>query len=393
MNDLTQYQKDFLAQKLTRGMLVWSTGTFKTRTSIEWAKKWGGVTLVVSPKGLTENWRRECEKWGWPGGGKTRTHIVSKETFKKMVTTGGIDRYDNLIIDEADHFFGMKSQLSKSLLAYLKKYGPHLLMLTATPLRGTPWNIYRAAQFLGRNWNYPMFQAKFFTPIWMGARQIWTPKKDDVTKQVMRETIGSIGDVVRLEDHFEVPEQTYETVYIDEDAVQRRMKAASQDVVAIARFTADHRAESMNVNKMEYVERLLDEKGSLVVICRYHEQMDALHDYLEKAGWDPLEVSGRIDAPTRQKAIDYVNENGGVLLVQSSTVEGFELANVPVMVFASLDFSYRNRTQAEGRIRRANALKKNLYVTLISGDADEAVWDAIQNKQDFDVLKYVPKFI
>ena len=383
---LTQYQKDFLAKKMKRAMLVWSTGTFKTRTSIEWAREWGGATLVVCPKGLKENWKRELKKWN-----AGYSVIVSKEEFKNREH----GKYDNLIVDEADHFFGMKSQLSKSLLAYLKKHDPHLLMLTATPLRGTPWNIFRAAAFLGKNWSYPVFQAQFFTPIWMGARQIWTPKKDEATKELMRQTIAGLGDVVRREDHFDIPEQSYETVYVDEDAVQKKLKASSQSVVAIARFTDDHRAEAMNQNKLDIVERLVEEeneKGTgVMVVCRYHEQIDAYKAHLEKEGWDPLEVSGRIPAKTRQDAVDYVNENGGVLLVQSSTVEGYELPNVRLMIFASLDYSYRNRVQAEGRNLRMNAIAKNAYVTLLAGDADEAVWKAIQNKEDFDPVRYKPK--
>jgi superfamily II DNA or RNA helicase len=384
---LTQYQKDFLAQKLRRGMLVWSTGTFKTRTSIEWAKIFGGTTLVICPKGLKENWKRELKKWN-----AGYVDIVSKEEFKNK--EHGF--YNNLIIDEADHFFGMKSMLSKTLLLYLKKHNPNLLMLTATPLRGTPWNIYRAAQFLGKNWSYPMFQAKFFTPIWMGPRQVWVPKKDDATKELMRQTIASIGDVVRREDHFDIPEQGYETVYVDEDAMQRKMKRESQAVVAIARFTDDHRAEAMNQNKLDLVERMVDEENEengtgVMVVCRYHEQIDAYREHLLKAGWDPLEVSGRVAAKQRQAAVDYVNANGGVLLVQSSTVEGYELPNVRLMIFASLDYSYRNRVQAEGRNLRMNAIAKNAYVTLIAGDADESVWAAIQNKEDFDPVRYKVK--
>ncbi len=386
-NDLTKYQKDFLAQKLVRAMLVWSTGTFKTRTSIEWAKKWGGTTLVVCPKGITENWKRECKKWNVSAA---PIKVITKEQFKKIVTEGTLDYYDNLIIDEADWFFGMKSALSKSLLAYMKKYGPHLLLLTATPLRGTPWNIYRAAQFLGKEWSYPLFQAKFFTPIWMGPRQIWTPKKDDATKELMRQTIASIGDVVRREDHFDIPEQSYETVHVDEDSIQKKMKLASQAVVAIARFTDDHRAEAMNQNKLEVVERLIEEEdGPVAIVCRYHEQINSMTEYLEKKGIVTGEVSGRTSTAMRQLNID--NTNAGhvkALLIQSSTVEGYELPNVRLMIFASLDYSYRNRVQAEGRILRMNAIAKNAYVTLIAGDADEAVWKAVQDKQDFNPLTY-----
>lgn len=380
---LTQYQKDFLAEKNTRAMLVWSTGTFKSRTSIEWAKIWGGTTLVVCPKGLKTNWERELKKWGY---WTAYVSICSKEEFKNESQP----KYDNLIIDEADHFFGMKSMLSKSLLAYIKAYNPRVLMLTATPLRGTPWNIYRAAQFLGHNWNYRTFQDKFFFGVYMGPRLVFVPKKDDKTKELMRNTIASIANVVRMEDHFDVPEQTYETVYLDEDATQKRMKKESQAIVAIAKFTDDHRAESMNQNKFEYIDRLIEEvEGPVAVVCRYHEQIDEFIDRLDKAGITFGEISGRLPTDRRQVNIDEANAGRvKVLLIQSSTVEGYGLPNVSAMVFASLDFSYRNYTQALGRLQRGDNIKKNVYVTLLSGEADEAVWAAVQNKTDFDPIRY-----
>lgn len=364
-------------------MLVWSTGTFKSRTAIEWAKAWGGNTLVVCPKGIKINWIRELKKWH---ADPLRFTIVSKEEFKLRTQR----QYDNVIIDEADWFFsaGFKSALSKSLRAYIKRFDPNLLMATATPLRGSPWNIYTASVLLGFTWNYARFRDEFFFPMYMGPRLIWQPKKDEATKEKMRARIAKIADVVRREDHFEIPEQTYETIYIDEDAIQKKMKSENKDVAAIARFTAEHRAESMNRNKLSVIGTMAEENERLMVVCRYHEQMDSLREYLADKKIHVCEVSGRVSVKDRQAAIDRVNGAGGVLLVQSSTVEGYELPNVRVVVFASLDYSYRNRIQAEGRVLRMNAINKNLYVTLIAGDADEAVFNSLSNKQDFDPLKY-----
>jgi hypothetical protein len=58
-------------------------------------------------------------------------------------------------------------------------------------------------------------------------------------------------------------------------------------------------------------------------------------------------------------------------------------------VFASLSYSYLNYTQAVGRFNRINNLKRNLYITLVtSGGTDEAIYDCIQNKQDFYIDLY-----
>lgn len=382
---LTSYQESFLARNEKRALLVHSTGCFKSRTAIEWARKWGGDTLIVCPKGLKENWKRELQKWVGNDFLKSFA-ICSKEEFKLRHPR----RYRNLIVDEADHFFspGHKSALAKSLRDYLKANDPNLCMLSATPMRSSPWNVYVASTFLDKRWNYKDFQYAFFQPVYFGSRMIWQSRKDDASKARLRAAVKKIADVVRREDYFEIPEQSYETVYINEDHTQKELKKQNIETAAIARFTADHRAEAMNRNKFDAVVRLAEENTALAVVCRYHEQMDALRAVLNEKGHVVGEVSGRKSAEERQKAIDMVNTQGGVLLIQSSTVEGYELPNVRVMVFASMSYSYRDRVQAEGRILRMNAIAKNAYITLVSGDADEAILKAITNKEDFDPLRY-----
>ena len=72
-----------------------------------------------------------------------------------------------------------------------------------------------------------------------------------------------------------------------------------------------------------------------------------------------------------------------IMLVQSSISEGWEAPDVPCMIFASESYAHVDRTQAEGRILRANNLKKNLYVTLICGAADQRVHTTVIQKEDF----------
>ena len=57
-------------------------------------------------------------------------------------------------------------------------------------------------------------------------------------------------------------------------------------------------------------------------------------------------------------------------------------ASVPVVIFANESYKYIDREQGEGRVLRANKLKKNLYVTLIAGDIDKQVRSNIENKKD-----------
>ncbi len=65
MTTLYQHQKDFLAINPNKSSLVWSCGTGKTRTALEWIKLdyINKKPLIVCPKALKINWYREAERW------------------------------------------------------------------------------------------------------------------------------------------------------------------------------------------------------------------------------------------------------------------------------------------------------------------------------------------
>ena len=384
MKNRYKHQQEFLNANPSRAMLVWGTGSGKTRAACEWALLRPSHTpLIVCPKGLKENWRRECEAWG-----VKEKMILSKEEFKKIASTL---KNKVVIIDEADAFFSanFKSQLSKSLRAYIKDHNPHLLMLTATPYRSSAWNIYTAAYLLGHRWNYRDFQYRFFSQVQMGFRIISVPRSG--TEEELKELIASISNVFNPEDGFDIPEQTDETIYLEETKEHRAAHASNIEIHPIVRFTRDHQIEAgvdiENDPKLELVLRYAIETPKLAVICRYREQLSRYACALKEEGHTVFEMHG--DTKNRSEMLDEVeNAERCVLLAQSATCEGYEAPSIGVMLFASMDYSYRNYVQMRGRILRMNRLKKNVYVHLLLGDADKAVMKSIEAKEDFDVLAY-----
>ena len=53
-----------------------------------------------------------------------------------------------------------------------------------------------------------------------------------------------------------------------------------------------------------------------------------------------------------------------------------------------MDYSYTNYMQAIGRILRAKLLKKNLYVFLVAGAADELTKSIIADKEEFSEAQF-----
>jgi superfamily II DNA or RNA helicase len=388
-----KHQQDFYDSNPDKAMLCWALGSGKTRSACEWAKRREnkGQALIICPKGLKTNWQRQADTWGL-----TDRMIVSKEEFKKCYNT-----YNNsvVIVDEADHFFSamFKSALSKALRNYIRKHNPDLLLLTGTPYRSSPWNIYTAGSFLGHNWNFMTFKRMFFIDIHIGRRVV--PKIKVGIEGQLRKLIESISLVFRPEDAFDIPPQIDEIVYVTESEKQQKMHKDNIEIQPIVRFTRAHQIEAGSEcgveddPKLEVIIQYMETNRKIMVVCRYREQLERYRAFLTSVGGGKQIFVIHGDIVDRQTVLDNVERSEQcVLLVQSATCEGYEAPSIGIMIFASMDYSYRNYLQMKGRIHRLNRLKKNVYIHLITDkkpeSCDEAIMQSMIRKEDFDVLKY-----
>jgi len=124
--------------------------------------------------------------------------------------------------------------------------------------------------------------------------------------------------------------------------------------------------------------------------------VDTMKKYREVIAFIVQQYNGRVvDSPGDNilaefgSVVDAVEASDRcVVLIQTATCEGYELPSVGLIIFASMDYSYRNGVQLKGRFLRSNKPKKNVYIHLIAGEADKAIYDAFQRGEDFDVLKF-----
>jgi superfamily II DNA or RNA helicase len=209
--------------------------------------------------------------------------------------------------------------------------------------------------------------------------------------------ITSVGSVVKLEDCFDVPEQTDEIVTVKLTKKQIKAKEEITNWEPIVRFTKYHTIENgvqladeyvpedtyYENEKIEYIQNLLTEHKKIAVACRYNLQIEKYMQALTESGYVVYVINGA--TKDRQDVIDKVNKaESCVILINASCSEGYELPTIGTIVFASMSFSYKDYVQFRGRFLRSNALKKNLYIHLIvDGGVDEDVYQCIQNKQDF----------
>lgn len=390
--ELYKHQEDLVKKNPRKHLLAWETGTGKTAAALALARHNDVDALIIVPKALRENWQRSIQEFN------PNHMIVTKEEFRKYNIT--LPKFNAIIIDEFHYFGNEKSLLSKALKKYTRTFQPKFIWgLTATPYCSSAMNIYSLANHLGTNFNYWSFVTKYFNQVRMGTRMVPIQKAD--IEDDLAQIVKNIGSTMKLEDCADIPEQTFETVYLTLTAEQKKSIKAIDDSAAITRWTRQHTIENgvrigdeynsdeIYANeKEEYILNLAEQNPKMAVICRYNLQIYALKDGLEAQGHKVFVINGAVS--DRDEVIQEVEKTEKcIVLIQAATAVGFEIPSVPIMVFASLSFSHTDHVQALGRILRINKLKKNVYIYLVIKDGiDEDVYKSIMNKMSFDIAIY-----
>lgn len=391
------HQQKLLDLNPPKYLLAWGTGAGKTKVSIGLALKNCDTCLVICPKALKENWVRETT------GLTMKFLVLTKEEFKKQAPT--LPPFDGIIVDEAHYFAGFRnmrdqSQMHKTLFAYIKKWSiEYIWLLSATPYLSTPMNIYALARLLGKPWNYQKFKEHFFYEVTMGRRTV--PMVRPNIEDDLKNCVLELGDTVSLDEVADVPDQIFETEFLALTDAQHKGIAGIMETNFIVRFTQQHQIENGALKddgyrgdtfyenlKVDRVLALAEEHKKVAVFCRYNLQIEALKVVLEEKLKKPVylitgAVQGR-DAVVR--AADAADEC--VVLINASCSEGYELPSIGVIIFASLSFSLKDYIQCQGRFLRINKLKKNIFIHLVSGEIDTAVYECIMKKQDFHLEIY-----
>jgi len=401
---LYKHQEDVIRDNPSRVLLAHATGTGKTLTGITLANKNALTLLVVCPKMLKEKWQRDINEHGRE---RMITMILTKEEFKAKVKT--IPRFDCVIIDEAHYFAGIKSQLHKAMVWYMKQHNiTYRYLLTATPYLSTPLNIFALARILGHEWNYRTFIKEYFYEIPMGHRVIMKPRPNIEGK--VADLVAKIGHIVDFEtaitaSNQSLPEQTHEVVRFDlteEQIIAKRDHAYTQST-HIQQWTREHQIENgfvyreishapihFHSNKNIWLANMATKYKKFIVFCRYHAQIELLTELFQSMDRNVLVIHG--DVTNRDAIINEAERlDDCIIIIQSSCSAGYELPSFRIVIFASLDFSYVNYQQALGRNLRINKLAPNTYYYLVAEGVDTDVYDCIMKKQDFSFEIYNKK--
>lgn len=428
--NLYAHQKKIIDEDPKKCGLWLGTGSGKTRIALELAK---GDVLVICPKTQKEdrNWEREYRKIaedrvrGYYKNEtaktiKDRLTVVSKEEFRR--DSHLLPRFHAVCVDEAHTALGVTpntrqlnrkmipkaSQLYDALEAYLERTKPERLYLCTATIVKSPMTVWAARQLLGHNKkdklsSFLSWRDQFYVRLPMPGREVYAPRHDAKTKDLLAKYVRECGYVGRLEDYFDVPDQTFKTVHValKEPQVRRLKELPMEFPDPLVLVGKKHQVENGILSGDEYnapeefengkitkIIELSEEFPRLIIFAKYSAQIRAIEKALKKEKKPVLTLTGETK-DRRRLFLEAEKRLNCAVICQSQISAGWELPSYPVMVFASMSYSFVDRVQAEGRILRANALKKNLYIDLVvKGGVDEAVQDAISNKKDFDVALY-----
>ncbi len=397
---LYTHQERLLHKNPKRVLLSWETGTGKTLALLALVENNTSSVLIVCPKGMKDQWKSKISEYGVT---KPCT-IMSKEEFRRDYAT--LPRYDSVIIDEVHHFSGYKSQLHKNAVKYFKKTQPtYVWSGTATPYRSEPFNIWALGIIHGiMPLTWAQFRDKFYHIRYLGNRMIWEANEGEETRKQLKQYMEPWSDFVFLNDCFDMPEQIDEAPELlgltkeQEKAIAIKRTEESNPVVL---YGAMHQIEQgclkgnefvedayFNNRKIERIVDLADQNPKLLIFARYTMQIEAMRERLTKEGYHVYVIDGSNGNEHYAISQECEKSERCVLIAQISVAAGWEVPGIPVVVYASMSYSYLDYVQSRGRVIRGNKLSRHVFMYLHAGKIDQAVWECILEKKDFDPVRH-----
>ena len=372
-----EWQEKFLNSDNEKSMLCCEAGTGKSHTAGNWLRlgNRGERPVVFCPKQIVKDWQER-------GG---TMDVFTPQTILKQSLP---EKPSAIVVDEADAFASplfiakKRSKCAAKLYEYIRA-NPNVpvLILTATPVRSTPWNLHTLLCYLGRYIKYTEWRDEYFEcrPPYYGARPAWLPKPG--WQLAMQEVIEEHATVALMKDMVdELPPETYEIIKLKAPNYEKNVEWE-----ASKQFVEDHRLEQRGKDKS--IEKIARGFRKVVVVAHYRDQIDELEEKLAKKR-QTFVLDGRTkDAQRVIKDAEASSEC--YFIIQASVGAGFEVPSFSCMVFASQGYSVRNFVQMKARIRRINALKPVIYYHLLAGRCDKMVYDSIELGKDFVPSEYL----
>lgn len=374
---LFPHQKRILDENPNNALLAHEGGTGKSIIGAEWLKKRTGYRLIVCPKRIMKKWRALVSD---------DIVVLSKEEFTKQHKD--LPTPSAIVIDEADEFASplfvakLRSNRTTAMYHYLMQNPKcHRLLLTATPIRSTPWNLHTLLCFMGYYFGWKVWQKKFFVlekrPYL--PRMAWFARKTWRTD--IRKVLEKYADIVLLQDCVDyLPPVTNTLVKVKSPPYPQPDEESPS-----AEWVQMHRHEN-GAQKIKVIKDIASNYRKAVIVCHYRLQLDEYYKVLSKDRQVYIIHGGIKDQ--EDVILQAQADDECLLLVQASLAAGYDLDTFATIIFASMSYKVVDYVQMKFRVRRIHNLQPVDYHYLIGGKYDKAVYDTIQLGRDFVPSEY-----
>ncbi|MBI3697416.1 MAG: DEAD/DEAH box helicase [Acidobacteria bacterium] len=313
-------------------------------------------------------------------------------------------RWDLVIADESHK---LKKPGGKASL-YFKRLRPrarHRLALTGTPMPHSPLDVYAQFRFLDVTPFGPSFNAFKQKYAVMGGfqnKQVTAFKNLEELEALMRTITCRVS-----KDVLDLPPQTHVTYHcalsaealriyrdLEEDfiaEIKDGTVTAANAMVKLLRLqqlaggwakTDDGKLHRVDSAKQELLKDTLEDIGAnepVVIFCRFHADMDAVHEVCQELSYQSVELSGRQDDLKR-----WQEGEAQVLAVQiGSGGVGVDLTRARYSMYYSLSFSLGEYDQALSRVHRPGQTRPVEHIHLVARNTvDEKIMRALERRAE-----------
>jgi len=406
---LYKHQKQIILDDPLHTGLWLGCGSGKTRIALSLAE---GDILVICEKQQRDEeiWQKELQEMG----AEKQLTVISKEDFR--LDKFEHRKYDTVILDEATWAMGIRpTEKQKNYVKYpdtskvftkLKKFiddiNPKRFYLVSATITKTPLTVFAAGVLLNQlNLNqYHDFRDAFYFELPMRSyTPIYSVKKG--TEERLANLVKKLGYTGKLSDWNDVPEQTYITkkveltsdqkIYLKEELMNYETPSAKNSkrhqiengVLLGNEFQKDIYIKD---NKIEAIKDYALQFDTMIVVAKWTSQIEKIKEAIPEAYVLNGKTKNRKELNEDLKA-----SKKYVLIVQAGISKGWSLPKCEAIVFASNDYKWEDYNQMQGRIQRANNIKKNVYVNIVSDykdSMDQRVFKRLELGEDFnDALK------
>ena len=407
-------------------MTIAITGTLEAEKGVK-------KMLVVCPKSIVGVWEDEFRKFAdyryaltvldgtmekkrssfnYMQGAALQIIVVNYESCWRLEAEITKWKPDLIVCDESSKIKTPSASQSKALhrLGRLSKYN---IILTGTPITGSPLDIFSQYKFLDDSifgTSFYLFRNRYAILGGYQNRMIVGYRHLDE----LVEKVHSIAFRIKIEDAVDLPPFIDETRAITlEPKAQSLYRMLEQDCYAelangevtarnvltqllrLAQCTGgfirdDIKGEAQQVSgaKLDALEDIidtcLDEEKKVVVFARFVPEIEAIAAMLKKKKIGYALIYGATTDRADQVKKFQEDPEVKVFIGQLQTTGmGLTLTAANVAVFYSLDFSYANYEQSRARIHRIGQKQKCLYIHLVGkGTVDEKILNALKHKGD-----------